>query len=397
MTSTGALFFCILSLILTFHRVDGNGHIDLTINELTLRTSPAGCGNQISAFVPYNIGLCALNFRLCVDAADEHFSSIDTSPTDRLCNMLFATFAVNVRSVRPFDAADRTFAVDAPSGVVHQRRFDVTSPMAPNVEIYLDILSDRHQLLLASRFLSSLPTHDSPISRPAFRYANYGNIFKYQLKASCSAGFVGPKCTKTCDLPKPGLPSWMRCRPGWTGDRCHQCMPSPVCKHGKCFEDLPGTCTCLPNWTGPNCDRLIDKCLQRPCKNRALCTTDGKEGVFFRCICPPGFTGRDCGIPFSNCKNVICPGQNQQCVPLEHGYTCACAPGFGGPNCDLFHQQQQRRRQQQKQQQQNGHDDGASTTTAPEDEKVVDLGMAGDAAKIVSNWLPERIVVFPEF
>uniref|UniRef100_A0A914HES1 Delta-like protein n=1 Tax=Globodera rostochiensis TaxID=31243 RepID=A0A914HES1_GLORO len=277
-------------------------------------------------------GFCTLNFRLCVDAVD-HLSTVGTFPARKFCNVLFATFAVNVRSVRPFDAADRTFVVDAPSGVVHQQRFDFTSPILPNVSVQLDILSNSHKLLLASSFLTPLPTHNSPIS-PVFSFVNYGNIFKYRLKATCSAGFVGPKCTETCEPPKSGdhyfcavdgmrcMPGWggtrclrpqclqkcsnkgrclqpgiCECAPGWGGDECDQCVTSRGCKHGNCLEDQPGSCTCLPNWTGDNCDVLVNKCFQRPCKNEGKCTTDGVSGDFFRCICPPGFTGRDCGIP----------------------------------------------------------------------------------------------------
>uniref|UniRef100_A0A914HGS3 EGF-like domain-containing protein n=1 Tax=Globodera rostochiensis TaxID=31243 RepID=A0A914HGS3_GLORO len=239
MTSLGALL--ILTLILTFHRLNGEGHIDLTIEQLTLGTVPPGC--------EYNGGLCALNFRLCVDAVDDHF--VDTFPADRpLCNILYANFSVVVHGERPY--SDR-FVVDAPSGVIHQRRFDVTSPMAPNVVVQLDILSDSHQFLLASGFLSSLPTHDSPIS-PVFSFVNYGNIFKYQLTATCSAGFVGPKCTVTCEPPKPGdhyfcAADGMRCMPGWGGT----CFLTTI-RSGCLRQNAVNNCACAAGFDGPNCD-----------------------------------------------------------------------------------------------------------------------------------------------
>uniref|UniRef100_A0A914HDE1 DSL domain-containing protein n=1 Tax=Globodera rostochiensis TaxID=31243 RepID=A0A914HDE1_GLORO len=227
MTSTCALLIIqIWTLILVFHRLNAEGHIDLTIEQLTFRTAPEGCRGQISASssVPYHGGFCTLNFRLCVGAVD-HLSTVGTFPARKFCNVLSANFSVVVHGVRPYDASDRTFAVDAPSGVVHQRRFDVTSPILPNVEVHLDILSDSHKLLLASSFLTPLPTHGSSIAPPAFRYVNYGNVFVYRLKAMCSAGFVGPKCTETCEPPKPGdhyfcAADGMRCMPGWGGTRC---------------------------------------------------------------------------------------------------------------------------------------------------------------------------------
>jgi hypothetical protein len=53
---------------------------------------------------------------------------------------------------------------------------------------------------------------------------------------------------------------------------------------------------CLPNWTGPDCNLMVNKCLDRPCKNGGRCTTYGVHGNYFRCFCPPGFTGLDCAI-----------------------------------------------------------------------------------------------------
>uniref|UniRef100_A0A183CIP4 DSL domain-containing protein n=1 Tax=Globodera pallida TaxID=36090 RepID=A0A183CIP4_GLOPA len=173
------------------------------------RTAPPGC--------EYNGGLCALNFRLCVDAVDH---LVETLIADRpFCNVLSANFAVVVHG----EHSDR-FVVDAPSGVVHQRRFNVTSAITPNVKVKLDILSDSHQLLIGTGFFAPLPTHNSPIS-PVFSFVNYGNIFMYRLKATCSAGFVGQKCTETCKPPKPGdhyfcAVDGMRCMPGWGGSRC---------------------------------------------------------------------------------------------------------------------------------------------------------------------------------
>uniref|UniRef100_A0A914HDF1 Uncharacterized protein n=1 Tax=Globodera rostochiensis TaxID=31243 RepID=A0A914HDF1_GLORO len=163
MTSACTLLFQIWTLILTFHRLNGDGHIDLTIEQLTLRTAPPG------------------------------ESKIQIIPL----------------RCRTTTASVRTFAVDASSGVVHQRRFDFTSAITPNVVVQLDIMSDSHQLLVATGFFSPLPTHNSPIS-PVFSFVNYGNIFMYRLKAMCSVGFVGPKCTETCEPPKPGAFSSLR-------------------------------------------------------------------------------------------------------------------------------------------------------------------------------------------
>ena len=47
---------------------------------------------------------------------------------------------------------------------------------------------------------------------------------------------------------------WMcRCRWGWKGEFCDQCVPYPGCKHGYCNGN-PWQCICETNWGGILCD-----------------------------------------------------------------------------------------------------------------------------------------------
>ena len=58
------------------------------------------------------------------------------------------------------------------------------------------------------------------------------------------------------------------------------------------------------------------------CSQQGYCHTSGS------CVCYPGWTGDDCGVP------AQCPRQcNLQGVCTNS--TCACYPGFGGDDCSL--------------------------------------------------------------
>ena len=52
----------------------------------------------------------------------------------------------------------------------------------------------------------------------------------------------------------PFFPQPNRCRPGWKGEFCDQCMPYPGCKHGYC-NGAPWQCICETNWGGILCDQ----------------------------------------------------------------------------------------------------------------------------------------------
>lgn len=45
-----------------------------------------------------------------------------------------------------------------------------------------------------------------------------------------------------------------RCRPGWRGPLCNECMVYPGCRHGSC-NGSAWQCICDTNWGGILCDQ----------------------------------------------------------------------------------------------------------------------------------------------
>ena len=64
-----------------------------------------------------------------------------------------------------------------------------------------------------------------------------------------------PVCSEGCNLTQGycKYPGECRCRQGWTGERCDQCVPAQGCDHGYC--SLPGECHCNQGWRGELCDQ----------------------------------------------------------------------------------------------------------------------------------------------
>lgn len=125
-----------------------------------------------------------------------------------------------------------------------------------------------------------------------------------------------------------------RCRVGFSGRYCDDCIRYPGCLHGTCQQ--PWQCNCQEGWGGLFCNQ--GECLgflhsvaiwflacqkiklstkkknlfsdlnycthHKPCLNGATCTNTGQGS--YTCSCPPGYTGASCEIEVNECSGNPC-------------------------------------------------------------------------------------------
>ncbi|KAG1672479.1 Neurogenic locus protein delta [Nymphon striatum] len=122
-----------------------------------------------------------------------------------------------------------------------------------------------------------------------------------------------------------------KCRMGWQGRSCNECIRYPGCSHGTC--DQPWQCNCDEGWGGLFCNQDLNYCTNhKPCKNGGTCTNTGQGS--YTCSCPEGFTGTDCEVRLDDCSHQTCRN-GATCVSSETNYTCTCAVGFHGRHCEI--------------------------------------------------------------
>uniref|UniRef100_A0A3Q1KD05 EGF-like domain-containing protein n=2 Tax=Anabas testudineus TaxID=64144 RepID=A0A3Q1KD05_ANATE len=126
-----------------------------------------------------------------------------------------------------------------------------------------------------------------------------------------------------------------RCDPGWDGEQCERCVPTPGCLHGSCQQ--PWQCSCEPGWGGRFCDKDLLVCSeQQPCHNGATCVME--DSGDYTCLCPAGFHGKDCQLKTGPCHQRRTPCKNGGLCEDADGFaaelTCRCLAGFTGPRCE---------------------------------------------------------------
>uniref|UniRef100_A0A8C1HWH0 Delta like non-canonical Notch ligand 1 n=1 Tax=Cyprinus carpio carpio TaxID=630221 RepID=A0A8C1HWH0_CYPCA len=114
----------------------------------------------------------------------------------------------------------------------------------------------------------------------------------------CVCVCLGPECGAGCHHGFCEQSGECRCRAGWRGAACDQCVPSPDCVHGACEE--PGQCVCERGWTGARCDREVHRCSSKPCSGNSTCVETGGGGHV--CLCAPGHTGENCQLKKRPCS-----------------------------------------------------------------------------------------------
>ncbi|XP_010877825.2 LOW QUALITY PROTEIN: protein delta homolog 1 [Esox lucius] len=145
------------------------------------------------------------------------------------------------------------------------------------------------------------------------------------------------ECSAGCN-PENGYcekPGECRCRPGWRGVACGQCVLYPGCLHGTC--EKAWQCICEEGWTGSLCDQDANRCSSQPCAENSTCIQTDQGG--FLCFCPPGYTGDSCQLRKGPCQANGSPCQNGGTCDDASGLaaypSCACPLGYAGDFCEI--------------------------------------------------------------
>lgn len=55
--------------------------------------------------------------------------------------------------------------------------------------------------------------------------------------------------------------------------------------------------------------------------------------LIFRCVCPEGYTGRNCNELIDHCKSSPCKNEGT-CINALKSYVCNCSKLYYGTNCE---------------------------------------------------------------
>ncbi|XP_055635517.1 uncharacterized protein LOC129775166 [Toxorhynchites rutilus septentrionalis] len=130
-----------------------------------------------------------------------------------------------------------------------------------------------------------------------------------------------------------------QCCGGFAGSHCEEidaCTPSPCTNNGICVDLSQGhegnayQCLCPYGYTGKNCQFESDPCNPSQCLNGGTCIGNSTH---FRCDCTSGYTGPLCQHNLNECESSPCV--HGICVDQEDGFRCFCQPGFSGELCNF--------------------------------------------------------------
>ncbi|KAG4066758.1 hypothetical protein HA402_012825 [Bradysia odoriphaga] len=130
-----------------------------------------------------------------------------------------------------------------------------------------------------------------------------------------------------------------QCCTGFAGSHCEEidaCSPSPCTNNGICVDLSQGhegnsyQCLCPYGYTGKNCQFESDPCNPSECLNGGSCSGNATH---FRCECTAGYTGPLCQHNLNECESSPCV--HGICVDQEDGFRCFCQPGFAGELCNF--------------------------------------------------------------
>lgn len=104
------------------------------------------------------------------------------------------------------------------------------------------------------------------------------------------------------------------------------------------------SCLCPPGYTGNDCGTTMSSCAEKPCLNEAVCIEDPSGGNNYVCNCQgTGYRERHCQLENISCGLEACHNGGT-CLPQPGGWLCQCPSGWSGMRCDrarsLVNQQQ---------------------------------------------------------
>ncbi|MGB0588689.1 MAG: lamin tail domain-containing protein [Myxococcota bacterium] len=128
--------------------------------------------------------------------------------------------------------------------------------------------------------------------------------------------------------------AWDRHDEGAASWSAHVDYEFPCANGGACNDDgvlNDFNCVCPPGFSGKECRDNDDDCAPNPCDNDGICI-DGVDG--YECKCVPGFEGTECQINIDDCDPSPC--QNlASCNDLVNDYECVCQDGYTGKDCEV--------------------------------------------------------------
>ncbi|KAL4239882.1 Calcium ion binding [Mactra antiquata] len=151
---------------------------------------------------------------------------------------------------------------------------------------------------------------DCNIEGAACNFLTLNNQFEIQFKCSVSRVYDSNQCSRKTDY----------------------CMESPCQNNGNCINELGGyRCICPNGYSGKNCQTNVNECANNPCVNGECIDDIG----FYTCDCDDKYSGTNCNIPVNNCSPNPCSEQGtESCNSIPGvGFTCNCRSGWEGETC----------------------------------------------------------------